>query len=195
MAVSKIPKVNKFEILSRDFELLTNALLNDIVVIKSQFNEKDTQTWRRLYVKSMASILETQLSFLKKHIVITGETDYLGLSQDEEDLLNSNTKKYSFTKDLILTIELFSSVNCSFIKVDKTSKAYQDLVALIKIRNRITHPKELSDITVNDIEIKKCQNGFNSFQDLFIKVFYESANALLEIVAAMSKSFGVNHNQ
>ena len=78
---------NKFSLLQTDFDLLSKELYTDLEIISEQIKSNDCQTWRRLYVKSILSTIESQLSLLKVHIKLTGELDHLGLSEEEEAII------------------------------------------------------------------------------------------------------------
>ena len=167
---------NKFSLLQIDFDLLSKELYTDLKIISEQIKSKDCQTWRRLYVKSILSTIESQLSFLKSHIKITGEIDYLGLSEEEEAMIfgkkiDGKFRKLSFLENLKHTIELFSVVNYAFLKLKKDTGMWNSLVVLVKIRNRITHPSNSSDILISDKDVKICEQAFNYFQDNLIILF------------------------
>ena len=175
-----------FSIIVNDFNALTGSLSHDITLIANQKQLSDNQSWRRLLVKSQVSVIETQISFLKKHTKITGQIEYLTLTEKQEQLL-SDSKKFKLLENIVHSIESFSNTNYSFITVNKKSKEYSALSTLIKIRNRITHPKQFADINISDKEIKACEFAFNSFQVLLQSVLFKSADSLLKQAEGLEK--------
>ena len=124
---------NKFSLLQTDFDLLSKELYTDLEIISEQIKSNDCQTWRRLYVKSILSTIESQLSLLKVHIKLTGELDHLGLSEEEEAIIygkkiNGKFRKLSFLENLKHTIELFSEVNYAFLKLKKDTRFWNSFV-------------------------------------------------------------------
>lgn len=187
----------KFADFEKDFDLLCGELLKDITVIQNEMKKDDTQTWRRLYVRSLVSVLESQTTFLRKHIAITGELDYLGLSEEEAQILfkmNKDKKqvrynKLSLEQYIVFVLEIFASVNHSFISIDKKSKGYNYLGVLIRTRHRITHPGSFPDLSISDKEIKICEQAFLGYQNMLVEVMDSSMKALKRTAEGLEKAF------
>ena len=184
----------EFSSLHDEFDLLTEALYQDLKLIEAQIKIQDNQTWRRLYAKSLCSAIEAQLSFLEAHIKLTGKTDYLGISEEDEQILygtsekNKSKRKLSFTERTVFLMNTFSQVNYSTLKVDKSSRDWNDFNLLIRTRNRITHPKTFPDISITDEEIQTCEKVFNNFQDALVTMMKACENGLAQQVKNLQQA-------
>jgi hypothetical protein len=184
----------QFASLHNEFDLLTQELYKDLKQIETQIKVQDSQTWRRLYAKSLCSATEAQLSFLEAHIKLTGETDYLGISEEDEQILYGTSKKgkthrkLSFTERTVFLMNTFSYVNYSTVKVDKGSKDWSEFTLLVKIRNRITHPQTFSDINITEQEIQTCERAFNRFQDALVTMMKACESELMKQVSTLKQT-------
>jgi hypothetical protein len=59
--------------------------------------------------------------------------------------------------------------------VDFAHPGWANLREAVAIRNRLVHPRELTDLTVSDIEIRQALSAFNWLLALVIEVLRETA--------------------
>ena len=69
---------------------------------------------------------------------------------------------------------LFKSINKLFnanIEIDYGAKDWQNFIEAQKIRNRLTHPRQIADLDINDTEIAICKSVCHWFNDLIHQCF------------------------
>ena len=179
--------------INADYNQLAKSIYDDLTHIIKQIKNHDNQTWRRLYIRTMATALEAQISYIQRHIKVIREFDYLPLEENEETQLNGK-KRLSFEQKTIFMLNLFSEANYTTLKVNTKSDDWKHFTTLIKFRNRLTHPKTSKDFEVTVDEVKICEDAFNKFQDSLLILMEKSgesleaeANRLREILSTMSK--------
>lgn len=156
-----------------------SILKDDVVQNLDVLNKNDTQLSRRNYLRSLCAYYEYVLSILQE--VVTS------ILTDEYDLHSKNKEGIEFFRIIPLldfTVRLDESGNyrlepnktplCSMVAY--TLKTYAELVEInnplsdkrwndfrltIKIRNRITHPKNANEICISDSELQLISAGWN----------------------------------
>ena len=194
--------INDYGEVSKDFDKLIESL-NDDIKILSRFIKKDSgQVWRRAYIKTIFSSIESIIFFMKRFIKVIQKNDDLSLSETQQKKLNEyyviktihgksrkNNYRLSFLDNVVFTIELFAYSNYIFMSIDKKCKGWKCLESSIKIRNRITHPKCSSDIFIDDPEINKVYQAYKWFYKTVIALFYDSSKTLMAQVDGLENAF------
>jgi hypothetical protein len=175
-------------ILNLKKELIDFAARNDLLakdVAKcSAFLQKDTedQFWRREVVKNVFAVFEASSFGIKKIAINQNNHWIIGFSAAEMAILNE--EKYSLSdKGEALTQgnnfqRFIPNLKFAFIAFAKAhgfpyqwdSSADNPLKDFEKLRNRITHPKKLVDLSVADEEIKKVHELWNWFSRQFLQI-------------------------
>lgn len=179
--------------INADYNQLATHIHNDLTQISNQIKNDDSQTWRRLYIRTMATAIEAQISYIQSHIKIIREFDYLPLEENEEAHL-SGKKRLSFEQKTIFMLNLFAEANYTSLKINPKSNEWKMFTTLIKVRNRLTHPKKSKDFEVTLDEVKTCEKAFNKFQESLLILMRKSgetleaeANRLREALSKLSK--------
>ena len=182
----------KFRILKSDFSSLTKILFHDIEVLQNLKSQKSNKNaYRRFFIHSIFSYIDSYLSFLKSQIALTGEVDYLCLDEEEEIIilgrkgkgnLRNKPKRLPLSQDIKFTIQLFLEINYSFSVIDYKTKDWNQLIQAIKVRNRIIHPKKASDLLVMDKEFNLCNNTILFFLELMKRTHQLSLSGLRKTI-------------
>lgn len=135
-----------------------------------KFHESDkTQFGRRVYVRSLFSLIEGAL-FLFKQAVLTRGSTPTGLTIAEQALLQEvsfeldekgeSREKIVFLRlenNLKFTIKMIEKIFECDLRFKTDTPEWQSFLESVRIRNRITHPKRLEDFNVSDDELIAAQ--------------------------------------
>lgn len=97
-------------------------------------------------------------------------------SIDEQGKIKEQTRFISIPAMIRLTTRIAETV-CPELKIDFGVPGWTDLKQAIKVRNRITHPKSLSDLQVSMADLVISQSGLFWFLDLIENVSGATLNA------------------
>jgi hypothetical protein len=164
------PKLKKLDELADEIISVCQSLATDVILCyQLGIDGTNLQFWRRTYIKTLFSYIEgitfqykrivlemSSLSFLTEIEFSDGEKCLL----KEESYSVNNKGEISIIKSKIKTEEnllfCFNMIakGCgSQSLINKSSKDWGNFITALKIRHRITHPKNITDIEVTDKEI------------------------------------------
>lgn len=159
-------------------------LLNDAFEAEKFLAEnKESQFFRRLYIRSVFAYIEGSIWVLKQVCLNAKSADgekrkisiaeYSILTEESYDLKgNGNIKTVTKNLNLLDNIKFtFKTINELFkgkIELGVGTKSWDNLITAKKIRNRITHPKSEKEMVVHDNEIELCENVCSWF-NLLVK--------------------------
>ena len=171
---------NQGEIL-RQLSLMLGELGSDMMLCE-QGMQQDQSSWRRLYVRSTFASIEGLSFFLKQHTLSNrliecydsfksaGIPDLplrdLCLLHEESYSLKDNGKpktskaKLRTVPNLLFALTSFAESVGSEYKMEK-DQGYTFLKDAILIRDRLTHPKDLTALIVTDEELQTVKNAFD----------------------------------
>jgi len=164
-------------------------LLNDAFEAEKFLGEnKESQFFRRLYIRSVFAYIEGSVWILKQVCLnaksANGEkrkislSEYSILTEESYELKNNgNIKTVSKNLNLLDNIKFtFKTVNKLFngkIELGVGTKSWDNLIDAKKVRNRITHPKSDKEMFVDDNEIENCEKVCSWFNLLVKDCFDE----------------------
>jgi hypothetical protein len=146
----------------------------------------DSQFYRRLYVRSVFAYIEGSIWILKQvclkaksiegHYRKISIPEYSILIEESYDLKNNgDIKKVSMYVNLFDNIKFtFKTINKLFkgdINLGIGTSSWDKLILAKKIRNRINHPKNETDMIISDEEISACEEASGWFDDLVMDCF------------------------
>ena len=149
---------------------------------------KDSQFFRRLYIRTVFAYIEGSIWILKQVCLnaksSTGQkrkislSEYSILSEETYDLKNNgNIKTVSKNLNLLDNIKFtFKTINKLFvgnIDIGTGTKSWDNLIDAKKIRNRITHPKSEKEMFVENNEIEICEEVCSWF-NLLVKECFDT---------------------
>ena len=139
----------------------------------------------RTFVRTMAAEFETRLYLLQDFMLKLHEEsanikfapEELAILKSETYVLRSNgqvqasVKFYPFKEHLLFTLKLFCKRFNPKATPDTSGSGWQAVQAFVEIRNRLMHPKSMSDLTITEDEvdlINQAQDWLrNAFKALF----------------------------
>lgn len=186
---------------SEDFVLLLDEVAGDVAEIERHLRANDSQTWRRLYVRSTFAAFEAILAYMKTDIQISRRHDYLPLSQTQLKKLNEfytftdetgkrrrQIHRPPFLENMRFTFRLFASSSYVFDQIHFTSLGYKALERSVIIRNRITHPKKQRHMFVSDRELKDARAALEWFMETVINLHQEGLRSIQEQLQGLMKA-------
>ncbi len=78
-------------------------------------------------------------------------------------------------------------------KIDKTHPGWQRLIDSLKIRNRITHPKKVSELEIHNDELVIIQSAGKWFIDTMRGLYEKCATSLFDRADALEKNWKIQH--
>jgi len=144
---------------------------------------------KRMAIRSIFSLVEGACFGLKtaalKSVIpnVLTEADKLfamELSYDLNDAgeIKERRAKLRTTSNIRFAFKLYAKAHqCDFV-LDVSGSGWECITKGLLIRDRITHPKSLGDLTVNLEEFKSCVQGFVWFDAQLLSALRSSKNSL-----------------
>ena len=175
------------DVVESDFEYLTR-LRERLVTPSLAFSELDQQAVRRLYVRMFITLIEgTVATFRSQVLGKTKNLDHAELAVLREVTYDVNEKGMPIERPL--HPPLLNSIRFAFRMLAKTyglryqpdysEKGWSDLQEVIRLRNRLTHPKNVEHMQVTVEEMEKV----DSAEIWFVRShrrFLEESNQLMK---------------
>jgi hypothetical protein len=134
--------------LDRDFDGLVRELTSELTFFRRTKRLCKTQLWRRAYCRAVSAYIEAIISWMARYTILLYHPGQLG--DDERATLENS--KLSALKRAFHALDLFTNTSGAESPLQRHSIEWISLDRLIKIRNRITHPKSTEDLLVTDVD-------------------------------------------
>jgi hypothetical protein len=176
-----------------DFLARFAVLLDDVTDCCGPQNENLTSHfWRRIIIRNVFALIEASSYGLKKLALVAGqkrnvefslgELTILGEEKhylDEDGIVRSSGDNFQrFTPNLKFAFKCFAKSLGSSFRLD-VSKA--PLKAFTELRNRVTHPKQLGDLTITNEELKITMTVHNWYCGELVKIFEDVKPKTLQV--------------
>ena len=191
-------------------DAFAKVLAEDVAQAKQRMENEPSDSHRREFVRTTYSAIEAQLWQLKMYALKnvldkkTASIHELSALKEESYGINDKGEVYIQPKghSLKLGLRLVLSILKKYgnpIQVDFGSVDWKNIDDALKIRNRVTHPKSMLDISVTQEEAERCHLAFLYVNNILITAIlgsvlvaiHEAANNL----SSTSKgSFFVGHH-
>lgn len=135
----------------------------------------NSQTHRRAYVRSVFAFIEgvlhlSKVSTLHLGILFGSISHYelvvlegARLEVDNKGHVTSKPLYPSFLNNVQFTFRTSSKSIGSSFNLNVTGQGWKNLCKAVKVRDRLMHPKEITDLQVSDAEIKATKTAFEWF--------------------------------
>ncbi|WP_145902276.1 MULTISPECIES: hypothetical protein [Sphingobium] len=134
----------------------------------------------RVHVLSVAKEFDATTPFIEMALA---EASF---SVSEQGEIVEQARYTSLTAIIRLTTRIAQSI-CPDLDVDFGGVGWMHLKDAIKMRNRITHPKNIRDLAVSEQEIEKAKLGFFWFLDIALRVMEETVKEFSVLVVDLKK--------
>ena len=154
---------------------LLPVLVEDVKIAEDKLDVQ--QYSRRVYVRTLFAMIEgvtyamkQALFVIARNFSISGEItipDLVILKGSTFDLNDKGEflekeKYFRIKDDLKFTVKATNRILGSNIEHGFNTKDWANFVSMVKIRNNVTHPKNLVDISISDNDLK-CIRSLNSW--------------------------------
>lgn len=180
-------KLSIREEMANEHHFLNAAIDEDIAELEKLSLILKTQTFYRLYVRLIGTSIDVQMSFMKS--MVRKNVFFHSISlENPQDFSRAELKKKlnekqiikkerCFKDDFIITINLFLAHSSSGLCINEKSQLISNIVDLVEIRNRITHPYLSSDIDISLIEFERCKKTyFELLANLAVILYMNTSN-------------------
>jgi hypothetical protein len=182
-AVSKELRMNISE-----FRDLLNVLIDDL---KSINKKGISQFWRRTLLRTMFANIESftyaikhiafQISIVKSKKLSISEKLFIDEEEykleDNGEITHGKRAKIRTKSNFLFSFKVLAKV-CGTVSPIKTDKSndWNNFINVLKLRNRITHPKNKFQLTITDEEYEKIREVLR----WYIKLLGDSSNLIFE---------------
>lgn len=146
-------------------------LSHDVILSLERKQQNDDQASRRDLVRTMFAAIEGYAQEYRDHVrSISNDIEQidpvlsLALSEKNYFISENGTVdvqiRYTPLPSMIRLVTRMASQICPDLKVDFSGSDWQNFRHAATIRNRITHPKNISDLTILDDDIATVQTAF-----------------------------------
>lgn len=179
-------------------DTFTYVLIGDVVAVHERLKEADSQRHRRELIRTIFSAIEGLHWKLKRDVLWHADV-VAKLSPHENAALMEET--YSVDDrgvvraqprflNLVAAIRLVVSIVQRYrptYTVDFEHIGWANLKAAIAVRNRLVHPKSLSELTVADSEVTQAMSGFAWLLALVIEILSETNDHVKSLVEGLAE--------
>lgn len=175
-----------------DREILeTGALaiaIEDYDTCRQALTDDDSQFWRRAYVRSAFVAINSLVDFLRDRAIeataandstvqftklhLLGPSDFRILRNGKLEMVSRREAFMPYTAFVLRSLaeELGTSIDEQI-----GNAGWEKLGGAVKVRDRITHPKLDTDMTISDDELNKTEEGFLWFWNTMVDIFFDGA--------------------
>ena len=170
------------------------VLAEDVSQAKQRMENDPTESHRREFVRATCSAIEAQAWQLKMYVienVLTKKTTSVhDISALKEESYAINDKGEIYVQPRGYSLKVGLRLVYSILKrhgvpvhIDFGSTDWKNIDDAVKIRNRVTHPKCMGDITVSESDTECCYHAFLFVHNMLLTTILGSALASLNKVA------------
>jgi hypothetical protein len=171
------------EALWREFDALQRELGRDVQFFIHTKRHKKSQHWRRAYSRAVAAYLEAITAWMARYVVL--EYYPSELSEGERRTLEA---RLSTLQRAFNSLDLFTNVVGAKSPLVQDSTEWQALAAMIRIRNRVTHPKHAEDVYLSDDDLNAIYRAAQVVHNLLAETLERSGQALLDRFRALREA-------
>ncbi len=159
---------------------------NELNYLRKLVSFEVDNNWNRAFVRSLASMIEGISYSVRQHLLKNYENNIIELSAEEIILLKEKTidlkdngdvkmkdRFYGFKPMFNFTYKLYAQKNHkNLLSIDVTyDESVKQLLEVIKVRNRITHPKSGKDVFVSGAETRLADEVFTWYHSFLFELF------------------------
>jgi hypothetical protein len=176
-------KAKEVQKATKDLVLALQILREDMRFAEQQLNQHKAtheQTCRRTLTRCACAFVEGTLSFMKSATLPAANFFDINLSENEIEFATGRGIKTGkpipflpFQENLKETFKVFMKAHGVSIQIKYDEPGFKDLQEMFKLRNKLMHPKTLSDVGVSNEVLNALIRGFNWFDFQGVKIMAE----------------------
>lgn len=166
-----------------EIDRLAAVLTEDIRACEENLDGEQAQFWRRAFVRGafglfegFAASLREMLAhpFSKSPMTVENAVTFLCLTEtgvrlDHTGKVDPDTLRLKFSSHLAFTLRLYARsmrVNDQFY----SENGWHELNMLVRVRDRLMHPKRADDLLISDEEIELADRCLTWFNDVISRI-------------------------
>jgi hypothetical protein len=180
------------------FDLMFDTLFSDVELIERQLTKRDLQVWRRALYRAVFAMIEGVNNWLKQSVIevywpgIIGDETKNALLDREEYTDQAGRKRIhtrfkKFSDNLFFAFDTYAWTSGSSFAPNKNSPEWNRLHSANAVRNRIVHPKNVSDLQVTNHELALLKTVESWYIDQLFALFRSTARAKLDQLERLAK--------
>lgn len=170
------------------------VLAEDVSQAKQRMENDPTESHRREFVRATCSAIDAQAWQLKMYViesVLTKKTTAVhDISALKEESYAINDKGEIYVQPRGYSLKVGLRLVYSILKrhsvpvhIDFGSTDWKNIDDAVKVRNRVMHPKCMSDISISESDAECCYNAFLFVHNMLLTTILGSALASLNKAA------------
>jgi len=164
----------------QQFDGLQHELGGDVLFFFHTQRHEKSQHWRRAFCRAVASYSEAMAAWMARYAILSGE-----LGEQEKQTLEA---RLSALQRAFHAIDLFTNIAGAESPLVRDSAEWQALTAMIRIRNRVMHPRRAEDVRVSDDDLRAVYRAARIFRHLLIETLERSGREILSRRDALEAS-------
>ena len=170
-----------------EFDGLEESLGGDLSLLERLHKYNKTQAWRRAYCRAVSAYVEGMTSWMARYTLHY----YDGvLGHGEKRTLES---RLSALERAFHAFDLFCDTAGATTPLKRNGKNFAPLRAMIRVRNRLTHPSQTSDVLVGDNDLVVIVAARDAIVSLIDESLLRCKRALLKRCDRMRTAFKRYH--
>lgn len=157
----------------REFDALHNELLRDVLFFRRVRRHEKHQLWRRSYCRAVSAYLEALTSWMSRYVIVVYHPGQLG--DGERRTLEA---RLPALERAFHAFDLFADTAGADTPLLRDSAEWTSLNRMIRVRNRITHPKRSQDVLLTNSDLSAVDQGAETLICLFTALFDRCSRAL-----------------
>jgi hypothetical protein len=188
-------KAKEIQKATKDMILALQILREDTRFAEHLLNQHKTsheQTCRRTLIRCACAFVEGTLSLMKVTAIPAANFFDISLSGKETEFVTGREIKTGkpipflpFRENLKETLKVFMKAHDVSVEIKHDESGFKDLHEMFKLRNRLMHPKILSDVGVSDEALKGSIRGFNWFDAEGVKIMAECKKKQVSVLTSI----------
>jgi hypothetical protein len=172
-----------------------DVLGQDILTSRNMVKENDSPFWRRTLVRSLFACIEGMSYRMKYVALIMARNHSVRLSPAERALMKEESydlndkgeaaiskSKLRTADNLLFSLKIAARACKTPFEIDKGGEGWGSFKDALKIRDRITHPKNSQDLLISDEELNIVWKTINWYVDSMTHVLVISAKSLEKLM-------------
>lgn len=163
----------------RDIDSLFGILTGDVIEVTEIWKQRGDELSHRLYVRTAFAAVEGIIQVMKSAAQLFDSLNNPHMLSPEEIVLlkeedpqigrggeiEIKKKKISLLLNFEFALHTYARVRHLNVTLDKTGEGWQSLRHAIRIRDRLTHPHNLEDMSVGISELQVVEKAMRFFRD------------------------------